>query len=49
MKEDFIKWGPMLSLLVGSVFAPVIEEFLFRDYLKKMVGNLVYISSIQLF
>lgn len=43
MEEEFIKWGPELSILIGSVFIPVIEEFLFRYYLNKMFGNLIYI------
>ena len=33
----------MLSILVGSVLGPIIEEFLFRYYLNKLFGNLLYI------
>ena len=43
MEEEFIKWGPLLSILVGSVLGPIIEEFLFRYYLNKLFGNLLYI------
>ncbi len=48
--EQIFKLGPLPALLLVSVVAPILEEYYYRFYLDKIVGNLVlmFINIITL-
>lgn len=43
VEQDFLTKGPLISIIGGCLLTPIFEEFLFRFYLNKLYGNLIYV------